>query len=220
MNDLIPRLIPAIVLGAASPIPMAILATLLMTDRGLKKAVAFTLGIFSYFAVIGSVVLLAQGTDVPEHSSGPRAFDYVTIAMGVVLLVLALKKLVTKPEPITGPPKYMARAEGLSVRAAAVFGLFIALINFKQIAIYLAGLSQISESSVGTVEGWIALAVLTVGIQAGLVAGIAYAAFAPDHSARVFAALREWLIQNSRVVSIAVGLVVGVALIALGIEQL
>jgi predicted small integral membrane protein len=213
-------LIPAIVLGAASPIPMAILATLLMTERGLKKAVAFTLGIFMYFAVIGSVVLIAQGTDVSETSDGPKAFNYVTIFLGAVLVLLALKKLLTKAEPTTEPPKYMARAEGLSVGACAGFGLFIALINFKQIAIYLAGLSLISESSVGTVDGWIALIILTVGIQAGLFAGIAYAAFAPEHSARLFASLRSWLIVHARTVSIAVGLVVGVALIALGIEQL
>jgi threonine/homoserine/homoserine lactone efflux protein len=220
MNELIPRLIPAVVLGAASPIPLAILATLLMTDRGLKKAAAFTAGVFVYFAVIGSVVLLAQGTDLQPESDGGQTFDYVTIAIGALLMLMALKKLLTEPKPVSGPPKYMARAEGLSVGAAAGFGVFIALINVKQIAIYLAGLSQIAESSVGAVEGWIALAFLTIGIQLGLVSGLAYAAFAPEHSARLFKSLREWLITNNRAVSIGIGLVVGAALIALGIEQL
>jgi threonine/homoserine/homoserine lactone efflux protein len=220
MNDLLTKLIPAIVLGAASPVPLAILATLLMTEHGLKKGVAFTIGVFAYFAVVGSIVLAVQGTGVSSNSGGPKAFDYVTIVLGAILILFALRKLLAPPKAEAGPPKYLARAENLSVGASAGFGVFIALINFKQIAIYLAGLSQITESSVGTLESWIALAVLTVGIQLGLFAGIAYASLARDHSARVFASARGWLIGNNRLISIAGGFVVGAALIALGAERL
>jgi hypothetical protein len=49
-----------------------------------------------------------------------------------------------------------------------VLGLVLAVINVKQLGIYVGGVAQIVAADVSTVDGWVALVILLIVIQTNL----------------------------------------------------
>jgi Sap, sulfolipid-1-addressing protein len=103
---------------------------------------------------------------------------------------------------------------------ATVFGLVLALINLKQLGIYVAGVSLIVQADVSTGQGWVALVVLLVVIQLGVIAPILGYVLARDRATMMLQGLRVWLVGHNRIISIVLGLVVGVWLLVKGVVQI
>ena len=140
--------------------------------------------------------------------------------VGGLLLVLALKQLLGAPDPDAPPPAYMAKLESMSVSGALVTGLVLGLVNVKQLGIYAAGIAEIVEADVSTAQGWVALAILFLLIQIGVIAPILAYMFARDWATKTLTALRGWLIAHNRVISIVLGLVVGALFVIAGVAQI
>ena len=96
----------------------------------------------------------------------------------------------------------------------------MAVINVKQLAIYLAGVSLIVNADVSQAQRWIALVLLLVVIQLGVLAAVAADVFAPDWASRVLGALHGWLVRNNRVIGISIGVVIGGWFTIKGITQI
>ena len=62
VGDLLWQLIPIALFGAASPLPITAVVTLLMSERGVAKAIAFGGGLMGVLAVIG-VFTLSRSSD-------------------------------------------------------------------------------------------------------------------------------------------------------------
>jgi Sap, sulfolipid-1-addressing protein len=106
------------------------------------------------------------------------------------------------------------------VAGATVFGLVPALINLKQLGIYAAGVSLIVQADVSTAQGWVALVILLVVVQLGVIAPIVGYALARDRATRMLQIFRVWLVGHNRVISIVLGLVVGVWFLIKGVVQI
>ena len=66
--------------------------------------------------------------------------------LGVLFVLLAVKQLVNAPDPDAPPPKFMTALDTMSVGRATAFGAILALINFKQLGIYVGGIAQIVDA--------------------------------------------------------------------------
>jgi Sap, sulfolipid-1-addressing protein len=114
----------------------------------------------------------------------------------------------------------MAKLDSMSVAGATAFGLVLALINLKRLGIYVAGVSLIVRADVSTAQGWVALVILLVVVQLGVVAPILGYVLARDRATRVLQGFRAWLVGHNRVISIVLGLVVGVWFVVKGVAQI
>ena len=170
MDGLLAQLLPIALVGAISPLPIVITISLLPSPRGLAKGICFGLALTGVFAAVGVVTLAGAGTNAGATDTGSAVTGTIVAVLGAVLIVIALKLLFEAPDPDAPPPKFMARLDSMSPAGAAGFGALIAVINVKQLGIYAVGLAQIVDADVSAGEGWLALIVLLVVIQAGVIA--------------------------------------------------
>ena len=220
MADLLAKLVPTALVGAINVVPITVLATLLMTRRGLGRAIAFAIGQIGAFAVIGVIVLTTASTNAGSSDTGSAVTGTIVAVLGGVLLVLAVKQLLGAPDPDAPPPAYMAKLESLSVPAALVTGLVLAVINVKQLGIFAAGVAEIVEADVSAAQSWVALTLLLVLIQACVIAPIAAYVVARKRTTTTLMTLRRWLISHNRVISIVIGVAVGSWFVVAGVVQI
>jgi len=220
MADLLTKLVPTALVGAINLVPITVVVTLLMAKGGLARAIAFAIGQIGTFAAVGVIALATANTNAGSSDTGSAVTGTIIAILGVLLVVLAVKLLVGAPDPDTPPPGYMARLESMSTSGALVTGLVLALINVKQLGIYAAGVAEIVEADVSTSQGWVALAILLVLIQTGVIVPILAYLLAPEWAMRTLLKLRDWLIEHNRVISIVIGLVVGAWFIVEGVTQI
>ena len=217
MAGLLSKLIPTAILGALAPVAIIVLISLLISRRGLAKALAFGLASIGTLAIVGAIALATASTNA--GSSEKEITGTVLVVLGIAFLVIAARQLLHAPE-LEAPPRVMVKLDEMSPVAAAVFGVIAEGINVKQIAIYLGGVKLIVNADVTAVEGWLALVILLAIIQLGLIIPVAAYLLAPDPATRVLQRFRGWLVANNRVISIVLGLVVGAAFLVVGISEI
>jgi hypothetical protein len=220
VSDLLIQLIPTAIVGALAPLPVIIVISLLISERGLAKAVSFGVAITGVYAIIGAIVLSTASTDAKSTEGGSAVTGTIVAVLGGVLVIMAVKQLLGAPDPDAGPPKLMTKLDSMSPAGAGVLGTVIALINIKQLGIYVAGISQIVAADISTTDAWMSLIILLVAIQFGVIGPIVIYAFARDWATRVLQSFRTWLFTHNRVISIVLGFGIGIAFLVKGIAQI
>ncbi len=145
VGDLLWQLIPIALFGAASPLPITVV-TLLMSERGVAKAIAFGGGLMGVLAVIGIFTLSRSSDSSASSSTQSTVVGTIIAALGVLFVLMAVKLIVNAPDPDAPPPKFMTSLTTMSAGRAAGFGAILALINFKQLGIFIGGVAEIVEA--------------------------------------------------------------------------
>jgi threonine/homoserine/homoserine lactone efflux protein len=178
-------------------------------------------GAVRVFAVIGVIALTTtSGSSTGSDSKGSAVTGTIIAVLGVLFVVMAIKQWVGAPDPDAGPPKFMTALDSMSAPKAAVLGLIIAVVNVKQLGIFVGGVAQIVHADVSTAQRWVALVILLVVIQIGVIGMIVVDVVARDWAGRELAALRGWLVRNNRVLGIVLGLAIGVLFTVKGVAQI
>jgi hypothetical protein len=144
-------------------------------------------------ALVGAInlvpitVVVTLRTNAGSSDTGSAVTGTIIAILGALLLVLAVRLLVGAPDPDTPPPAYMAKLESTSASDALVTGLVLALITVKQLGIYAAGVAEMVEADVSTSQGWVALTILLVLIQTGVIVPIL-----------AYLLAREWAMRTLR----------------------
>ena len=109
---------------ALSPIPIIAVILMLSTPRAKSNGPAFALAWMLGLAVVSSVVVFVIGA-VGSSSSTDDSILWGKVALGVVLLVLALRRWRTRPKPgePVEMPAWMSTVDGFTPSKA--FGLGI-----------------------------------------------------------------------------------------------
>jgi threonine/homoserine/homoserine lactone efflux protein len=96
----------AVGIGAAiSPVATAICIALLGSTKPLENALAFTLGYAAVLAAIALVAFVFFGTGAGSIERSSEVIrDTIDAAIGVLLLVFALKAWLKTPDPNAPPP--------------------------------------------------------------------------------------------------------------------
>ena len=220
MGSLLAQLIPPAIVGALAPLPIIIVVTLLMAKGGLGKAVGFGGALIAVFAVIGIIALATSSGGSGSGSKSSAITGTILAVLGVLFVLMAVKLLVQAPDPDAPPPKFMTALDSMSVGRAAVLGVILAVINFKELGIYVGGIAKIVHAEVSTAERWVALVVLLVVLQIGVIGAIVGYAAAPDWASRELQRFRGWLVKHNRVIGIVLGLVIGAWFIIWGVTQI
>lgn len=221
MGALLAQLLPTAILGALAPLPILVVVSLLMAKGGLAKAVGFGGALVLVFALIGVIALVSSsGSAGNSDDKGSVVTGTILAVLGALFVVLAIKQWVGAPDPDAAPPKFMTQLDSMSVAKATVLGSVIGVINVKQLGIFVGGVAQIVEAGVSAAEQWIALLLLVVVIQIGVIGVIGAYVVAREWAVRQLGRLQAWLVGHNRVLGIALGLVVGVLFLVKGVAQI
>ncbi len=76
------------------------------------------------------------------------------------------------------------------------------------------------EAELSSTQQWVALVVLLIVLQIGVIAPIVVFVVNPGWASRHMRRFQEWLARHSRVIGIVLGLVIGILFIVNGVTQI
>lgn len=220
--------------------PPAVVAVILMlsSSESRKKAVSFVLGWMAGLLIVGAGVLLLG--DAGEMAGSSSVIGLVAkTCLGLILLAVAFRQWRRRPssdqddedegEREDGErgegddekmPKWMRSLAGFSAGKAFATAALFAAVNPKTLALNVAGVIVIVEASLSVPAQAAALAVFVAVASLSVAAPLLYHVLAPRRAAVKLVSVQDWLIANNQAITATVLLLLGVMLIASGVQGL
>lgn len=220
MNVVLGQLLPLAVGIAISPIPIIAVILMLLTPKAGGASTGFLLGwlvgivaAVVLFMVIGSNTTLVTGGSTSTTGT-------VKIVLGVVLLVLSLRRWRKKPpEAQEAPlPKWMVGVDKVTPVKAIGLGFLLAAINPKNLALGIVAGMALATAGLPVGQEVAAIVVYTVIAACSVAIPVLWYAIARDSAAATLTSLKGWMIEHDNAVMAVVLLLLGVLLIGKGMS--
>ena len=205
---------------ALSPLPIAIVLTILQSERP-SNAPAFLLGWVSGIFGIGVIVFMMPGLDTAAGEPTPLS-GWLRLLLGCILLGLAVWKWRRRPsaDDAVEVPKMLSRLDTISGGKAVSVGFMASALNPKNLVLTFAAAAAIDASMATPSQQIVALTIYTVVASLSVVIPtISYSLFT-DQIQPVLADWKDWLIRNNAVVVSVLLVVFGVLIIGYGLKVL
>jgi hypothetical protein len=207
-------------LAAAFAAPIAIVVSALILGKSARPVVGtwtFVAGA-AFLDILFAAVILAA--DLFE--SGGDAGAIVDVGLGVLFIVMGLLAVFQKESPEKDAAR-RARAESIATaKLSALFlaGILVQVINFDAIAVFGGALKDIGEADITRGEEVLAtLFGLAIMLSVYYVPVLIYMVN-PKRAVPLLGRLTEWIMANSRMIEVVVGLAFGVYFLAKGLVVL
>lgn len=213
------ELVPLALVVALSPVSIIPAVLLVLhTDRPRPTGLAFMAGWLAGLAVL--TVVFVQ---VPHLIDGfgretPQWAPWVRIAIGVLLIALAVGRWVTRKRE-TRPPAFLNRLSKITPAGAGVIGFGLVMANPKVLVMNAAAGLIIGTAAVG-VGIWLAVALYTALAGSTVIAPILAYVVVGERVDSQLERLRDWMQREHAAVTAATLLIVGVLLTYTGIRAL
>lgn len=220
MNQAVGQTLAFAVAVGLSPIPIIGVVLMLATPRARSNGPAFLAGWVAGLATLGTIVLLISGgADAAE--GGPADWvNFLKLALGVVLLWLALKQWRGRPRAGEEPelPNWMRSVDHFTAGRAASLGVALAAVNPKNLVLVVGAAATIAQTGAAAGKQAIALAlfILIGSIGTGLPILLYFAL--GERSKRVLDELKGWMAHNNGTIMAVICLLIGAKLIGDGIS--
>ena len=186
------------------PFPLTAFVLVLGARNGIWKGLAFILGWLACLVVVIAAVIAATGNNPPKPQTVPStAALAVKLALGVVLIVMALRKRRQRGQP-RKPSAWMAKLDRLSLLSVAGLAAFL-----QPWTLVAAGAATILEAKLTTPESYLALIFFCLLATASFLYLEIYATFAGERADARLQQLRDWLNGHQDQVVIGVFLLIG-----------
>ena len=206
--------------AAAFAAPIAVVVSALILGKSRRPIVSgwtFAFGA-AFLDVVFAVAILASGA----FDSGGDAGAYVDVGLGVIFAALGLFAVFGTESPEKDAAR-QARAEGIATAKLGklfVAGILVQVINFDAIAVFGGALKEIAAADVTT--GQVILATLFgLALMLSVYYGPALVyMLSPARASKLLGRRTEWILGNSRMLEIVVGLGFGAVFLWKGLAVL
>ncbi len=202
-------------------VPVVAMAAVLATLNTRAVLSRFTAG-----WLVGVVLMCAVGlllADVAIFATDSSAWvAWVRLALGVVVAVLGIRKLVSRIRAgaATGEPSWMATMRAITAPKAFAAGLALGSVNPKSAAITLSAVAVAAESTAVVGEQIAALVAFAVVGSLAVAAPLVAIAAVGERAARPLEAFVGWFARHSDVVLAVVLLALAAVLILNAVGEL
>jgi len=197
------------------PFPLTAFILILSAEKGTWKGLAFLLGWLACLVAVIAAVILTTGNSPPKPQTAPStAALAVKLALGVVLILLAMRRRRQMGRP-RKPPAWMAHLDRLSLWSAAGLAVFL-----QPWVLVAAGATTVIGAKLSTAGSYLALVFFCLLAPSSFLYLELYATFASAKAGARLARLRAWLDSHQDQVVIAVFLLLGLWLAAESISLL
>jgi threonine/homoserine/homoserine lactone efflux protein len=206
-----------------SPVPIIAVVLMLGTPRARVNGPAFVLGWILGLAIVGTIFLVVAGGAGADDGGEPATWvDWVKVALGALLLLVAVKQWRGRPRAgeEAALPKWMQTIDQFTPGRS--FGIAAALsgINPKNLLLTVGAAAAIAQAGLDTGEQAVTLGVFilvgTLGPAAPVVVYFALGA----RATKPLDELKAWMGANNAAIMAVLCLVLGAKLIGDGISGL
>jgi threonine/homoserine/homoserine lactone efflux protein len=218
LTQAIGDLLPAAVGVALSPIPIIAVVLMLSTPRARTNGPAFALGWAIGLTAASLVVLvLASGADDPDSASATGT-NWVQVALGVLLLVLAARQWRRRPAKGERPemPKWMETIDTFTPRKSFVLGVLLSAVNPKNLALTVAAAASISQDGLDEGEAAVAVAVFVVLASTSVAGLVLFYLIGGERAAEPLDSIKEFMADHNAVIMMVILLVLGAKVLGEG----
>ena len=221
LADAISSSLPMAVGVALSPIPVAAILIILMSARAGINATAFLLGWMAGILTVGLVVSLMPGL-LTARGEPTQLSGLTRVALGVALLLLAVRQWRQRPEPdaVADVPPLLARLDTIGVMQSSITGFLLSAIHPKNLILNAAGAAAIDASGLDSAPQYMALVIFALISSVSIAVPIGVYFVARRKVDDLLGRWKDWLIRNNVQVMVALLLILGVLLIARGLHIL
>lgn len=208
---------------AISPVPIIAVTLVLFSRRARLNGPMFLLGwVLALTFVSGVVYVLANEGDAATSSGVEDGISWGKIALGVLLLLLALRNWRRRPSPGAEPemPKWMAGIDSLTPGRTLGLAILLAGVNPKNLVLSAGAGAGLAQLGLATGDAVASLALFVVIASLTIAGPVAYHLLGGDRARAQLDALKDWLTMHNDAVMAVLLLVFGVNLIAKGIPPL
>ncbi|RVW09874.1 GAP family protein [Prescottella agglutinans] len=220
MGTAIGDVLPLAVGVAVSPIPIIATILMLLTPRAGSTATMFLAGWILGIAVAYAIfVVVGSAIDLSANSDGNAVTATIRLALGVLMLGLAVKQWRGRPAPGEEPtmPAWLSAMDKVTPVKALGLGFALSAVNPKNLLMIVGAAVAVAQLGVDTGSIVVAGIVFTV-LAASTVAVPVIGYFTMRERATSWLkGLKVWLTANNAAVMAVLLLVIGVSLIGKGI---
>lgn len=219
MLDAIGQVLPLAVVVALSPAPIIAVIVVLLGADARRRGAALLAG-----RVVGVVLVVAVFTLFAEAIvliGVPVLVEAVLqLVLGLLLVVVGVRKLARRSPAEAEPPRWMASLEGMSAARAFGFALVLSIVNPKELAmgaatgLVIGGLIPDPGPALAVGLVYTVVAVLGVAVPLGAVVLMG------ERAAPLLTGIRGWLERNNAVLMAILLLVFGAILLGNGLSSL
>lgn len=215
MEQSIASILPLSLAVALSPMPIAALLLMLLSNKAKINSVMFSTGwIVGLAVLVYAVSFLVSGSSSSIKASGFSLKQIIDIALGILLVFFAIKQWKGRPKKGQSAtmPKWMSAVVSFSPVKAFAVGFLLATVNFKNTPVGIAVGTTLSHlSSSGQLTGFIVY--LLLASSTILLPTLAFLAFGKSLQGTI-SSLKTWLINNNATIMFVLFLIIGVMLIS------
>jgi hypothetical protein len=186
---------------ALSPVPIAAVMLLMLTARARANAPSFLLGWMLGILTVSAVVLMLPGLETSQ--GGPTAFSgYIKITLGIVLLMMSLRKWRQRPasDAAVEMPPALARLDQFGPVHATAAGFLLSGVNPKNLILVIAGANTIDASLLPPMQQSVVLLIFTMIASTTIAIPVFAHAFFRATAEAMFGQWKNWLVRNNVVI--------------------
>ena len=210
----------ALAAGGLSSLGSALIVIMLLERKGGPgSGYAFGLGYWAAYVGIGLAgvffgpELIGGGGGEPSKAGGILA-----LCFGLLLAFAAVQ--MWREPPSNEPPEFLAKLDELHPPKALAIGLFIPLINVKNLAIFAPAIAVLADAELAPLQAALGAVSTAVVLCSGLLTPLVIYTLMPGRSARWLASMRAWIERNSHKVARVVLPLVAIYLLVKGVRGL
>jgi hypothetical protein len=200
--------------AAIAPVGMGLVILLLTSRNGLSKALAYLTSQALAFAVWGILFLnLSVNFEGTRAAEATRASLAIRTFLGILLLIIAVRILLTDQDPDALPLKWKAQLEKISVAVLFFINLLLSLLQIRFVMLIMIGADMINSARLtwtGTVVGLLSLLLILLWPQ---MLPLAIFLTLSDRRDKALQTLDDWLARNSRFINAGLLGLIGIVLV-------
>ncbi len=222
MLDALGQILPMAIVVALSPMPIIAVVLMLVSAKARVNGPMFIVGWLLGMAIVGAIVLVAAGPQASDEGDPATWVAYVEMALGVLVLLLAVKQWRARPAEGVEPemPKWMAAVDSFTPLKSAGVAAFFGGVNPKNLLLILAATSTIAQTGISGGEQAVVYGVFcligTLGVAIPVVVFFALGDRAPALLGRI----QTWMAHNNAVIMAVLLLVIGFKIFGDGLSSL
>jgi threonine/homoserine/homoserine lactone efflux protein len=222
MGSAFGAVLPLAVGIAISPMPIIAAILMLLSRRARSTSLAFLLGwVFGIVIVVVIFTLLSAILPATNSSAQRPIVGVVQLVLGILLLLLAVRQWRARPKrgATAKLPQWMGAIDSMTPTRGFVLAFILSGPNPKNLLLAVSAGVAIGAAGLSAWRSAIVIIVFVIVACCSVAAPVVAYLVAADRMRGPLDGLRDWLVNNNATIMAVLLLVIGVVVIAKGIQQ-